>query len=70
MLAFRAADIGDVHRVLADLSAISTIEVLEDCGNWWMALPKVKELLALSDAQTEALVTKRGGVGDIWALSH
>lgn len=60
MLRFRAANMGDVHTVLADLSEISTVEVIADCGGWWKALPKVTKLLTLPDSQTEALVDELG----------
>ncbi len=60
MLVFRAATMGDIHVVFSDLSAISSAEVVAECGNWWKALPRALKLLALYDSQTEALIDKSG----------
>jgi len=56
----RSANMSDVHAVFADLSDISSAEVIADCGSWWKALPKILKLLSLPDAQTEALVDEQG----------
>lgn len=57
---FRPADMSSVHAVFADLSKISASEVVEECGSWWAALPRVQELLDLPNSQTEALVDESG----------
>jgi hypothetical protein len=57
---FVKANAGHVYEVFADLSEISTAEVVAECGNWWKALPKVLTLLSLPNSQTEALMNEQG----------